>query len=150
MSKRIGNKGKVTIGDNRVVGIGTWTINGISSDKIEVTELGDDWKSYMFGLKDGGDVGLDGHFDPDDAQGQEMMRLANLYNSQLTSLKFWIDNTSFFMPCQTTGYFSPTLTTGAPTRVSYINVTSYDVKKDKAAVDTTTFKGTVSGVMVLV
>ena len=151
MSKKIGYKGKVTVGSDATVAcMGTWTLNGIKSDQIDVSALGDDWKQYMFGMKDGGDISFDGFYDPDDANGQETLRLANLYNSNLTTLKLWIDDTSYFEPCQTTGYFSPTLTTGAPTKASYVNITSYDIKKDQSSVDKTTFSGKVSGVMVLV
>lgn len=150
MSKRIGNKCKVMLGSNTVVGMGTWTLNGITADKIEVTAFGDNWKSYMFGLKDGGEISFDGFYDPDDSTGQDALRLANLYNSNLTSLRLYIDNTSYFVPCQTTGYFSPTVTTGAPTRSSYVNITSYDVKADKSNVAQCSFKATVSGLMVLV
>lgn len=151
MSKKLGYKGKVTVGSNSVVaGIGTWSINGVKSDQIDISSFGDEWKQYAFGMKDGGEISFDGFFDPEDAAGQEILRQANLYNSALTTLKLWIDNKSYFMPCQTTGYFSPTLTTGAPTKASYVNITGYDVKKDMSTMDKCTFSGKVSGVMVLV
>ncbi len=150
MGKRIGNKCKVTLGANQVVAIGSWSLNGIQADQVEVTALGDDWKSFMFGLKDGGDVTFDGFYDPDDSTGQEVLRLANLNNNNVTQLRLYIDNTSYFTPCQTTGYFSPANSTGAPTRLSYLNITSYDVKADKAGVMQSSFKAKVSGCMVLV
>lgn len=150
MAKRIGNKCKVTLGSSIVVGMGTWTLNGVTADKIEVTAFGDDWKSYMFGLRDGGEISFDGFYDPDDVPGQDALRRSNLFNCNLTNLRLYIDDTSYFTPCQTTGYFSPVVTSGAPTRPSYVNITYYDVKADKANVAQCSFRATVSGLMVLV
>jgi len=150
MSKRIGKRGKVTVGASTVVGIGTWSINGIQADQIDASALGDEWKQYEFGMKDGGDVSFNGHFDPDDSTGQAKVYEANLYNSHLEDLRFYIDSTSYFEPCQTTGYFSPTLTTGAPTCKSSVTITSYQIQKDKGGLDSVSFSGKVSGVMVLV
>lgn len=150
MSFRIGSKCRVTLGPSTVVGMGTWTLTGVTADKIEVTAFGDDWKSYMFGLMDGGEISFEGFFDPDDVMGQNPLCLANLKGNRVTSLRLWIDDTSYFTPCQTTGYFSPTATTGQPTRASYVNITYYDVKADKSNVAQCSFKATVSGVMVLV
>jgi hypothetical protein len=101
-------------------------------------------------MKDGGQLTFNGHYDPDDTTGQQALQQANLYNSDLTNLRFYIDNTSYFEPCQTTGYFSPNLTTGAPTKLSHVNITAFNVSMDKAGVGAIDFTADVSGVMVLV
>lgn len=146
----VGKDGKVTLGANVIVGMGTWSIDGIQTDEFDASAFGDTWKSFAYGMKDGGSVSFNGHYDPTDTTGQQALQQANLYNSALTNLRLYIDNTSYFEPCQTTGYFSPTLTTGAPTKTSNVRITTFQVGLDKAGLGTTSFTAKVSGVMVLV
>jgi len=69
----------------------------------------------------------------------------------LTSLRLYVDNTSYYEPCQTAGYFAPgTLSTGQDTPASHVNITTYDISMDKAGLATISFTGKVSGVMVLI
>ena len=118
MSVKVGKDGKVALGSETVVGMGTWTIDGIETEEFDASEFGDTWKQFEYGMKDGGSVSFNGHYDPADTTGQQALQQANLYNSALTNLRLYVDNTSYFEPCQTTGYFSPALTTGAPTEAS--------------------------------
>jgi hypothetical protein len=101
-------------------------------------------------MKDGGTVQFNGHYDPADTTGQQALQQANLYNSALTTPRFYVDNTSYYEACQTTGYFSPTLTTGAPTVASSITITAFNVGFDKSGLGTTSFTGKISGLMVFV
>ena len=146
----VGKDGKVTIGANTVVGMGTWSLDGIQTDEFDSSAFGDTWKKFEYGMKDGGTVSFNGHYDPTDTTGQQALQQANLYNSALTDLRLYIDNTSYFEPCQTTGYFSPNLTTGAPTKLSNIKITSYNIGLDKSGLGTISFTGKVSGLMTLV
>jgi hypothetical protein len=146
----VGKDGKVTLGTNTVVGMGTWSIDGIATDEFDASAFGDTWKKFEYGMKDGGSVSFNGHYDPTDTTGQQALQQANLYNSALTNLRLYIDNTSYFEPCQTAGYFSPTLTTGAPTKTSNVRITTFQVGMDKGGLGTTSFTAKVSGVMVLV
>lgn len=150
MSKKVGKDCAVKLGTDAVVGMGTWTLDGIVTDEIESTAFGDEWKQYEYGLKDGGTISFNGHYDPADASGQIKLQEANLYNSALTNLRCYVDNTSYYEPCQTTGYFSPSLTTGAPTQLSNVRITSFNVSADKSGLMATSFTAKVSGVMVLV
>ena len=150
MAKRVGKDCKVALGSNIVSEMGTLTLDGIVTDQMDASAFGDGWKEFMYGMKDGGSVNFNGWFDPDDTQGQEQLVLANLYNSALTNLRVYIDNTSYYEPCQTTYYFSPTVTTGAPTKLSSVTITSLNINGDKAGIMTASFTGKVSGVMVLV
>lgn len=150
MSKKVGQYCKVALGSTKVLGMGTWTISGISADQIESSEFGDNWKTYEFGMKDGGTISFNGFFDPADVTGQNALRLANLNNTDITNLRLYVDNTSYFEPCQTTGYFSPAVTSGADTMASCINIVSLEVGADKSALITASFQAKVSGVMVLV
>ena len=150
MARRVGKDAKVTLGTDTVTEMGTWSINGIQTEEFDASAFGDTWKEFEYGMKDGGTVSFNGHYDPDDTTGQQALQQANLYNSALTNLRLYIDNTSYFEPCQTTGYFSPNLTTGAPTQASSVKITSLDITADKSGIETISFGGKVSGVMVLV
>jgi hypothetical protein len=145
----VGKDGKVTLGANTVVGMGTWSLDGITTDELEASAFGDEWKQYEYGMKDGGTVSFNGHYEPTDTTGQQALQQANLYNSALTNLRLYINNTSYFEPCQTTGHFSPALTTGAPTPANCsVNITSINIGMDKSGLGTISFTGKVSGVMV--
>lgn len=150
MSKKVGKDAKVALGSDTVVAMGNWSLNGITVDEFDASAFTDTWKQYMYGMKDGGSVTFSGHYDPDDTTGQQALQQANLYNSSLTNLRFYIDNTSYFEPCQTTGYFSPNLTTGAPTKLSSVTVTAFNVNMDSSGIGAIDFTAKVSGVMVLV
>jgi len=151
MAVKVGYKGKVALGADTIVGMGTWSMSGITADQMESSDFGDNWKQYEFGMKDGGQVSFDGLLDPADTTGQQALQKANLDNTDLTSLRLYIDNTSYYEPCQSTGYFAPgSLSTGQDTIYSYVNVTSYDIGLDKSGLGTISFTGKVSGVMVLI
>jgi len=153
MSTKIGRECMVSLGaraTGEVVGMGTWALNGITSDELETTEFGDSWKSYKFGLKDGGTVTFSGLCDPADTTGQDVLKAANLDNTDITNLRLYVDNTSWYEPCQTTYYWSPSDTTGNATVLSHVNVTSYNISSDKSGLIVTDFSCRVSGCMVLV
>jgi hypothetical protein len=146
----VGKDGKVTLGTNTVVGMGTWSLDGINVEEFDASSFGDTWKSYEYGMKDGGTISFNGHYVPTDTTGQQALQQANLYNSSITNLRLYINNTSYYEPCQTTGYFSPTLTTAAPTVLSNIKVTTFSVGMDKSGLGTINFTAKVSGLMVLI
>lgn len=150
MASKVGKNCKVMLGSNVVLGIGDWRLSGISADMLEDTAFGDEWKKFKFGMKDGGTISFSGQLHPDDADGQLKLMEANLEGSQLTDLRLYVDNTSYFEPCQTTGYFNPSVTSGAGTQLSYVNITSFDISSDKSGLLNVSFEGKVSGVMVLV
>ena len=150
MSRRVGKDAKVALGANTVAEMTQWAIEGIQTDEFDASAFGDTWKQFEYGMKDGGTVSFNGHYDPDDTTGQQALQQANLYNSAVTNLRLYVDNTSYFEPCQTTGYFSPNLTTGAPTQLSSVKITALNVNADQSGIEAVSFSGKVSGVMVLV
>ena len=146
----VGKDGKVTLGASTVAGMGTWSYDGVTVEEFDTSAFGDEWKTFLYGMKDGGTVTFNGHYDPTDVTGQQALQQANLYNSARTSLRLYVDDTSYYAPCSATGYFSPTLTTGAPTVLSSVTITSFNVGLDKSGLGTTSFTAKVSGLMVLV
>ena len=150
MALKVGKDCAVKITAATVVGMGTWSLTGITADSIEATAFNDNWKSYEFGAKDGGTIAFSGFCDPADTTGQEVLQLANIANTDMTTLRLFCDDTSYYEPCQTTGYFSPANTTGIETVLSHVNITSYDISADKSGLLAISFTAKVSGVMVLV
>lgn len=151
MGVKVGHLGKVTLGASTIVAMGTWTLSGITADQMESTSFGDNWKTYEFGCKDGGQISFNGFLDPADTTGQQALQKANIDNTDLTSLRLYVDNTSYYEPNQSAEYFAPgSLSTNQDTPVSLVNVTTYDISMDKTGLATISFTAKVSGVMVLV
>jgi len=151
MGVKVGYKAKVTLGSATIVGMGTWSLSGITADQMESSKFGDNWKSYEFGMKDGGQITFSGLLDPADTTGQYALMSANLGNTDLTNLRLYVDATSYYEPCQSTGYFAPgSLSTGFDSIKSAVNITSYDISLDKSGLGQISFTAKVSGLMVLV
>jgi hypothetical protein len=151
MAFKVGRDCKVTLGTSTIVGMGMWSMDGISADQLETTSFGDYWKKYEFGINDGGNISFGGLADPADVTGQVILQAANLNKSDITNMRLYVDSTSYYEPCQTTGYFAPgAFSTGYETIKSHVNITSYSVKSDKSGLVSIDFQAKVSGVMVLV
>ena len=150
MAIKIGKDCAVKIGAATVVGMGTWSLSGITSDQLESTQFGDSWKQFKFGLKDGGQITFNGLYDPADTTGQDVLRAANLDNTNITTIRLYLDNTSYLEPCQTTSWWTASDSTNNETFPSHVNVTSYDISADKSGLMNTSFTCKVSGCMVLV
>lgn len=116
-------------------GMGTWSINGVTADQLEDTQFGDEWKTFLYGMKDGGQVSFAGYYDKTDTTGQTAMRTANELDTELTDLRFYVDDTSYWRPNST----------GTPT--SHIIITSWDISADKSGLVQCSFTGKVSGKM---
>jgi len=145
----VGKDGKVALGADTVLGMGTWSMDGVTVEEFDASEFGDEWKTYEYGMKDGGTVQFNGHYDPTDATGQDGLIRANLYNSALTNLRLYINNTSYYEPCQTAGWFAPgAYSTGMPTIASSVTITSINIGMDKSGLGTISFTGKISGLMV--
>ena len=152
MAFLVGYLGKVTLGSSTVVGMGTWTMSGITTDQMEYSQFGDNWKVFEFGMKDGGQITFNGFLDKTDsgAGGQWALQKYNMDNTDVTSLRLYVDNTSWYEPCATTSYFSPgTWSSAQETIKSHVNITAYEIGMDKAGLATISFTAKVSGVMVL-
>jgi len=146
----VGKDGKVTLGSEVVVGMGTFSLDGVTVEEFDASAFGDSWKSFQYGMKDGGTVSFNGHYTPSDVTGQQKLLQANMYNSALTNLWFYVNSVSYFTPSQTTSYFSPMNTSTANGKLSSITITSFNIGLDKSGLGTISFTGKVSGLMVLV
>ena len=150
MSVRVGKDCKVTLGSATVVAIGNWSIDGQSRQEIDSTSFGDDYTTYELGVIESGTISFSGHLDPDDTTGQLAVVEAWDAVTELTDLRLYIDNTSYYHPCATTGYLHPSKTTGANTKVSSARITTANPSVDKGGLVAIDFAAKVSGAMVLV
>lgn len=146
-----GYLGKVTLGATTVAGMGVWSIGGITTDEFDASSFTNNWKEFQYGMKDGGTVSFSGYFDPTDYTGQNILQLAQLGNTALTSLRFYYNSVSYYEACQSTGWFAPnTWSTGQDTILSSIRITAVTIDTDMSGIAKISFEGKVSGCMVKV
>jgi hypothetical protein len=150
MASRVGKDAAVKLGTDQVLGIGNWSMDGLSRQELDDTEFGDQRIRYLFGIIDGGTISFAGNHDPGDTTGQQALDEAFDANTEITNLRLYVDNTSYYEPCRTTGYLSPAKTTGANTVLSHVSVTGEPVNYDKGALGAISFTMRVTGGMVLV
>lgn len=150
MAFKVGYLGKVAKGTQKVLGIGKWEYTAPSAEEHDATEFGDNWEKTLLGIHKGGSISFSGLLDPADTSGQEVLELAAVENTQLTDMRFYVDNTSYYECCRTTGYFSPTNTSGKATVMSYIQLNPPTIGMDKNGLATANFTGKVSGLLVLI
>lgn len=134
---KIGRNCKITLGSTKILGMGTWQMSGVNTDLLDKTEFGDTWKQYVLGLLDGGEITFNGLYDPTDSEGQTALRTANEAGTELTDLRFWVDNTSYWAPATT----NPT---------SHLLISQWQVSVDKAGLAQSSFTAKIAGKMQLV
>ena len=116
-------KGKVTIGANNVLGMGSWTWSGFSREMLEDIEFGDNADDYLYGIMRGGKISFNGNYKKDDTQGQDILRSYMLNEVSLTDLKLYVDSVSYYTPNSTTMAGGGLLASMA---VSHVKVESVD------------------------
>lgn len=89
-----GKQGKVVLSDNKVVGIKNWSLE-LSIDSLETTELGNDWKSYISGLKEWSASSEGDYAVHTDTTGQQALQDAYLAGTDVT-VKLYVDATHFY------------------------------------------------------
>jgi len=129
----------VRLGENQVLGMGTFSFDGITVEDLDATTFGDTWKRHCNGLKDGGTVSFSGFYVPYDTTGQDLLRTALDNSTEITNLRFYIDLTSYWEPNYSNA-----------NAASYILITAAPVTADKGQLMTCEFQGRVSGNLVLV
>lgn len=135
MASQLGKNAKVTVGagDSQISLIGTWSLSGMAQDQLEETQFGDTYKKYKMGLLDGGTISFSGLFDPDDTAGQDVLRTANENGTLLTSIKFWLNATSYYTPAYSA-------ITG-----SGVYITAWEIGADRSALMSASFSCKVTG-----
>ena len=132
MAASPGKDAAIKLGANSVVGMGVWNINGITADMLEDTEFGDEYKTFIAGLKDSGQITFNGFYDPADSTGQDVLRTAWEDGTSITDIRCYVDANSYWIP-----------NTASP--VSFVLIQSYDVTADKSGLVQCSFTAKVSG-----
>lgn len=132
MSFGTGKACKVSLGTTKVNGIGTWVLSGVNTDLLDSSQFGDDWKQWMMGQKDGGQITFDGLFDAADSTGQTVIRNANMNNTSITDIRFYVDANSYWIPATT----NP---------ASNVLITAWDVRAEQNGLVRCSFTAKVCG-----
>lgn len=143
-----GKNCKVGLGSNTVLGIGSWKYTPGAAEELDNTEFGDATEKILLGIRKRGTISFEGLAKAQDTTGQEVLKRAQINAVNLTDLRFYLNNTSYLVANQTTGYHSPSSTTGNQTQLSWINITSFEISSVKNGLATVSFSGVVSGDMV--
>lgn len=138
MAFKAGKACAVKLGTATVVGMGTWRMPGVNTDLIETTSFGDSAKKFITGLLDYGDVSFEGLYDPADSTGQAALIAANLSGTTLTTVRLYVDNTS---------YWAPNLTADS---ASGMLVQSFSIEAEKSGAMRISFSGRATGPWALV
>ena len=142
-----GHKGKVTLGANQVLGLGSYNMSGMSREELDDTEFGDDYKEFEFGLIDSGTIEFAGLYKKDDTTGQDVLASGLINGTDITDIRFYIDSVSYFTP-NSTNAAGGGLPADSP--VSHVNITAHKIDFDKGSLGSTSFTARVSGVLRLI
>jgi hypothetical protein len=131
-----GHNAKVTLGATQIIGIGSWGWSGCSVAMLDDTEFGDNYDDYVAGLVSCGEVTFNGNFKKDDTTGQNYLKSCFLNRLDLTSLRLYVDQTSYYTPNNTTAAGG-----GIPgeTPIGHVKIKSCDISFDKGALGTISF-----------
>jgi hypothetical protein len=138
MAVRVGFRGSVRVGTYTVAEMGQWSIDGISVELLESTSFGDEWKEYQLGIGDYGTVSFSGNFDMTDTTGQVILESAQRNKSKIGTIRFYVDNTS---------YYTPNITANSDAGVLMQTV---KISFDKSGIGKIDFSGKCTGPMTLV
>ena len=117
-------KGKVTLGENVILGVASWSHSGQGRSSLDDTVMGDKANRYLPDILEGGKVTLSGNYKKDDTTGHSAMLSAMFNESGISNIRFYVDATSYYTPNDTTAA-NWLLPAGMP--VSRVLVESYDV-----------------------
>jgi len=134
MAIKEGKNCKVSLGANKVLGIGTWNMGGVATDQLDASQFGDQWKQFLLGQKDGGTITFAGLYDSADTTGQDALRDANANDTSITDIRFYVDATSYWIPSTT----NP---------LSFVKVTSFEISAAQNGLVQVSFSCKVSGRM---
>jgi hypothetical protein len=99
----VGRDAKVTLGANIILGLGTWSITGGNFAELDDTAFGDESMQTLRGLRTGGEVAFSGNGTKKMIRRAEYDQEAYWNKSDLTDIRFYVDDTSYYTPNSTTG-----------------------------------------------
>jgi hypothetical protein len=142
MGFKVGKNAKVTLGTNTVVGMGNWSLDGITVEMLDSTAFGDEWRQFLMGVGDYGTLSFGGWWDMSDTTGQVMIDSAHKNKSKLIDIRFYVDNTSYYIP-------NTNVTSSGGTDGAGVLIQTIKIAYDKAGIGTIEFTGKCTGPMIL-
>jgi predicted secreted protein len=100
MSTYNGRNATVKYGTYTIAEFASWSLD-LSNDEIDTTSFGSTWKKSDVGMR-GWSLSVDGHYDPSDATGQAMIEAQWAAGNLVSTIKVYVDNTSYWVPDITT------------------------------------------------
>jgi len=93
-----GYLGKVTIGVTTIATMNRWNLPGRRNEILESSAFTDAFKTFVYGITEGGQAEFSGFFDDTDATGQALITAAYTGKTSLTNLRFYYGDgdTEFF------------------------------------------------------
>ncbi len=133
-------KAKVTLGIDKIVGIGNWSLPGFTTAMMDDTEFEDEFTHSEPGIGSYGTLAFNGNYDPTDHKGQAVLYTAWKNKTKITDLRLYLKDSE--------EYWTPDLVLDAESGI-YIE-TFGAITFDKADLGKINFTGRVSGLLKLV
>lgn len=96
MAVLYGRNAAIKLGTYSLTEMGNWAMPGMTTDMIEITPFGKNFKLKAYGLGDFGQITANGRYDITDTTGQDLMISAWKNKSTLTALRLYVNNTSYW------------------------------------------------------
>lgn len=133
-------KAKVTLGIDKIVGIGNWSLPGFTTTMIDDVEFEDEFTHVTPGIGNYGTLTFNGNYDPTDHKGQVVLYDAWRNKTKITNLRLYLKDSE--------QYWTPDLDLDAASGV-YIE-TFGAITFDRADLGKINFTGRVTGLLKLV
>ncbi len=98
-----GKNAKVTIGADKILGIGNYKYTAAQADDLDTTEFEDLFEMTEAGIKKGGQITFEGVGAIGDDTGQERLKAAWANDEAITDIRFYFNATSYYAPTPVTG-----------------------------------------------
>ena len=95
----MGRYASIKLGTVLVENLGRWTLD-IKMDEIDVSVFGTIWGRMIPGMQKW-TATIEGFYDPADTDGQKVIHDAAVAATKLTTIRFYIDSTSYWTPANT-------------------------------------------------
>ncbi len=143
----IGKDCQITVDGARILGIGTWSMSGMSVATLEDTEFLDDHAKFEVGLINSGTIEFSGQHKLADTTGQTVVAAALQAGTKITDIKLYANGNSYYTPNSTTaaGGGLP-----AETMVSWVHIINSSISADKNGLVTVSYTAQISGAMRLI
>jgi len=94
----MGRYASIKLGSTLVENLGRWTLD-IRMDEIDVSVFGTVWGKKIPGMQ-AWTATVEGFYDPADTDGQKVLHDAALAATKITTIRFYVDSTSYWAPDQ--------------------------------------------------